>query len=108
MTIEIAVILSVLSVGFSIYFGITSNKRNKAKDDKQDASQMTTVLIKLETIGNGITKIETKMDRFEIDRKEDREKLIRVEESLKSAWIRIQELIKIIETMKKRSGEPEE
>ena len=108
MTIEVAVVLSILSVSFSIYFGITSSRRNKAKDDKQDASQMTTVIVKLENISTGITEIKAELNNVKNDRKEDREKIIRLDESLKSAWKRIEELIQIIDKMKKRSGEPEE
>jgi peptidoglycan hydrolase CwlO-like protein len=108
MTIEIALLISGISVAFSIYFGITNNKRNKKKDDQQDASQLTTVIVKLENISTGITEIKAELNNVKNDRKEDRETIIRLDESLKAAWKRIEELIKIIETLKKKSVNMEE
>lgn len=103
MTIEVALLISGISLAFALYQGISNMKRNQKNDVKQDASELTTVIVKLENIGSGIAKIEAKMNTFEVDRKEDREKIIRLEESVKSAWKRIE----IIES-KKRSGDPEE
>ena len=105
MTIELAYVISGLSLAFAIYTGIASMKRNQKVDDKKDASELTTVIVKLENIGYGITKIETKMNSIENDRKEDREKIIRMDESLKSAWKRIEELIQLYENSKKKSLE---
>lgn len=103
MTIEVALLISGVSLAFALYQGISNLKRNQRTDAKKDASEMTTVIVKLENIGSGIAKIEAKMNAYESDRKEDREKLIRLEESVKSAWKRIE----IIENHR-RSGEPEE
>jgi len=103
MTIEVALLISGMSLAFGVYQGISNMRRNQKAEDKQDASELTTVIVKLENIGTGITKIEAKMNSFESDRKEDREKLIRLEESVKSAWKRIE----IMENIKK-SAETEE
>lgn len=108
MQIEIAYVISALSLVFGIYSGITNMKRSQKVDDKKDASELTTVIVKLESISNGITKIESKMNSIENDRKEDREKLIRMEESLKSAWKRIEELVQLCEKLKNKSLEKEE
>lgn len=89
MTIEVALVISVLSVGFGIYQGILNIKRNEKNDTKTDASQLTTVIVKLENIGNGITEIKSEMTNVKNDIKEDRERLIRVEESAKQAHKRL-------------------
>jgi hypothetical protein len=85
----VAIIISGVSVAIAIYFGMVDKERNQKLDDKKDASDFTTVIVKLENIGSSINKIESKMDRFEVDRKEDRERLIKLEASVKSAWKRI-------------------
>ena len=90
MTIEVALLISGVSVAFGIYTGISNLKRNQKNDTKQDVSEMTTVIVKLENISNGITEIKSELNNVKNDRKEDREKIIRLEESLKSAWKRIQ------------------
>lgn len=89
MTIEIALLISVVSVVFGIYAGAMNLKRNQKFDDKKDATEMTTVIVKLENIGNGITEIKSEMLNVKNDIKEDRERIIRVEESAKQAHKRL-------------------
>ena len=56
MTIEIAILISGVSLAFGLYQGIVNLKRNNDLDVKRDVSEMTTVIVKLENIGNGITE----------------------------------------------------
>jgi len=90
MTVEVSLLIAVISVAFGVYSGIVSQRRNEKQDSKKDATDMTTVIIKLENIGTGIAEIKSEMTNVKNDRKEDREKIIRLEESLKSAWKRIE------------------
>jgi outer membrane murein-binding lipoprotein Lpp len=89
MSIEITILISGISVAFAIYFGIKNSKRNEKEDIKSDASQLTTVIVKLENISTGITEIKTELCNVKNDVKEDRERIIRVEESAKQAHKRI-------------------
>lgn len=98
MTIEISLLISGLAVAVSLYFGTKNSKRNDKQDTKQDAAEMTMVIVKLENINTGINKIEAKMNSFEADIKDINEKYARMDESLKSAWKRIE----IIEKSKER------
>jgi predicted RNase H-like nuclease (RuvC/YqgF family) len=89
MTLEVALLISGVSLAFAIYQGISNMKRNQKADDKKDASELTTVIVKLENIGTGITEIKSEMTNVKNDIKEDRERLIRVEESAKQAHKRL-------------------
>ncbi|MDD3049763.1 MAG: hypothetical protein PHR06_01305 [Candidatus Cloacimonetes bacterium] len=89
MTIELALLLSGISLAFGIYSGISNLKRNQKADDKNEASQLTTVIVKLENIGNGITEIKGEMSNVKNDIKESRERIIKVEESAKQAHKRM-------------------
>lgn len=89
MTIEVALLISGVSLAFAVYSGITNLKRNKSNDDKKDATEMTTVIVKLENIGNGITEIKSEMNNVKNDIKESRERIIKVEESAKQAHKRL-------------------
>lgn len=89
MTVEVALVVSVLSVGFGIWSGMSNMKRNEKTDTKADASQLTTVIVKLENIGNGITEIKSEMNNVKNDHKESRERIIKVEESAKQAHKRL-------------------
>lgn len=98
MTIEVALLISGVSLVFGIYTGIATIKRNQKTDVKQDASELTTVIVKLENIGNGITEIKSEMSNVKNDIKEDRERIIRLEESAKQAHKRL-------DNMENRKGE---
>jgi len=103
MTIEVALLISGVSVAFGIFAGISNLRRNQKLDDKKDATEMTTVIVKLENIGNGITEIKSEINNVKNDIKEDRERIIRVEESAKQAHKRIDEITKY-----KKSGDSHE
>ncbi|HUM44154.1 MAG TPA: hypothetical protein PKI14_14525 [Fervidobacterium sp.] len=96
MTIEVALLISGVSLAFGIYQGITNMRRNSKKDDQHDAAQLTTVIVKLENIGIGITEIKSEMSNLKNDIKESRERLIKVEESAKQAHKRLDTLEKVV------------
>lgn len=89
MTIEVALLISGVSLAFALYQGITNMKRNKTQDDKQDASQLTTVIVKLENIGEGVNEIKSDMKGVKEDVVELRERIVAVEQSAKSAHHRV-------------------
>lgn len=89
MSIEVALLISGCSLAFALYSGISNLKRNQKADDKNEASQLTTVIVKLENIGNGITEIKNEMSNVKNDVKESRERIIKVEESAKQAHKRM-------------------
>lgn len=89
MTIEIALLLSALSLAFGVYAGVSNLKRNERTDNKTDASQLTTVIVKLENISAGVSEIKAEMINVKSEIRETREKLVRVEESTKQAHRRI-------------------
>ncbi|WFR57272.1 hypothetical protein QA584_27320 [Anaerocolumna sp. AGMB13025] len=89
MTIEVAMLISGVSLAFGIYTGITNLKRNQKTDTKQDTAELTTVIVKLENIGNGISEIKSELTNVKNDSKEDRERIIRLEELTKQAHKRL-------------------
>lgn len=89
MTIELALVISGISLAFGIWQGVSNVRRNNRKDDREDATQLTTVIVKLENISSGVLEIKNKINSVENDIKESREKIIRLEESVKQAHKRI-------------------
>ena len=89
MTVEVALLISGVSLAFALYQGITNMKRNKTQDDKQDASQLTTVIVKLENIGEGVNEIKSDMKGVKEDVVELRERIVAVEQSAKSTHHRV-------------------
>lgn len=85
MQIEYAILASVVSVAIAIF----SFMRTMKKDSSEDASRMTTVLVKLENIQQGINDLKADVSSIKNDIKELDHRLTIEEESLKSAWKQI-------------------
>ena len=92
MTIEIALLISIISVFFAIFSGIVNMSRNKKQDDKKDAADFTTVLIRLDKISEDTNEIKNDMKSVRADVRHNSEAIIRIDESLKSAWKQINEI----------------
>ena len=85
----ISIIISALSLITAVYVALSNSKRNDKHETKTDASEMTTVIVKLENINNGVTEIKSELKTVKSDIKEDHERIVRVEESTKQAHKRI-------------------
>lgn len=92
MTMEAALVISGISLAFGLYQGISNLKRAEKQENKSEAAQITAVIVKLETIGEGVNEIKADMRNIKIDIYEIRERLSKVEESSKSAHHRIDEI----------------
>ena len=92
MTIEVALLLSFLSIFFAIFFGAISMRRNQKADDKREQSDMTTVIVKLESISSDTIEIKNDIKSLKSDVRHNSENIVRLDESLKSAWRRINEI----------------
>ena len=93
MTSEIALLIfSGLSLAFAIYQGVFNMKRDRTTSDKKEAIDLTTVIVKLEYIGTGITEIKSDIKNTKDEVRQLRDRLIKAEDSIKSAHRRISEL----------------
>jgi len=83
MTIEVALVISAVSLAFGIYQGVSNMKRNSKYDIKTDTSQLTTVIVKLENIGNDITEMKGDLRDVKVDIKDHSERLVKAEQQIK-------------------------
>lgn len=83
----IPIIISVLSLLLAAYTFLS-------KESKENTSELTTVIVKLENIGSGIADIKAELNTIKKDQRDDHDRLIRLDESLDSAWHRINTLEK--------------
>lgn len=95
MKIELITLISVGGICTSIYFGLSGFRRNQKSDDKQEASETTSMIVKMENIGNGVNEIKSDIKSIRDENKESRERLIIVEQSAKQAHKRIDKIEKI-------------
>ena len=63
-----------------------------SKNTKDTTAEMTTVIVKLESISSGITDIKKEIEGLKADQRDDHDRLIKVESSLKSAWKQINKI----------------
>lgn len=89
MVIDVPILISALSLLVAIIVAITSIRRGNSADDKQSASQITTLIVKLENIADGVNEIKSDMRNVKNDVQDLRDRLIIVEQSCKSAHHRI-------------------
>lgn len=90
-TIVISIISVCIAVGsftFGMYQYLVKNK-------KEDSSQMTMVIVKLEAIEGSTRKIESAIEDLKKEVRADHDTLIKLESSVKAAWRAIDELKKI-------------
>ena len=83
MTVELAVIISIISLGFGIYSGVANLKRNSRNDTKMNQSQLTTVIVKLENIGNDVSEMKSDLRDVKEDLKNHSERLVKIEQQVK-------------------------
>lgn len=88
MTVEISLLLSGISVAFAVFFGISSKNRNDRKDTEQEtedrASTHTLLMTKLENIADDVKDIKRDYRETNIEVQNLRERVVAVEQSLKS------------------------
>lgn len=89
MFVEVAIVISLVSLIFGIWSATSNLRRADRFENKTDATQLTTVIVKLESISNGVNEIKTEMMHVKTDIRDTREKLIKIEESVKHAHKRI-------------------
>lgn len=88
MTVELSLLLSGISVAFAIFFGISSKNRNDRKDTEQEtedrASTHTLLMTKLENIADDVKDIKRDYRETRTEVQDLRDRVIAVEQSLKS------------------------
>ena len=85
MVIDVPILISALSLLVAIIVAITSIHSRNASADKQEASQITTLIVKLENIADGVNEIKSDMRNVKNDVQDLRDRLIIVEQFTKSA-----------------------
>lgn len=63
-----------------------------SKNSKENTTELTTVIVKLENIGAGIADIKSEFAGLKTEQKEDHDRLIKLESSVKTMWKRVDEM----------------
>ena len=88
----IAILISIVSVVFSIFFGMKNNKRTDTKDIEERVKQNTKINMKLDNINSTTQDIKSQLSSVRSDIQKHNDKLIVLEQSCKQAHKRIDEI----------------
>lgn len=92
MTVEVALLISIVSVAFSVYFGLKNSKRTDAKDIEERVKENTRINAKLDNITQTTQDIKVEISSMREDIKSHNDRIIKVEESCKQAHHRLNTL----------------
>lgn len=88
--------ITILSISIGICGTVFGIRRNNKQDDKADATQITTVIVKLENITKELLEIKnefrTEIKGIKVLTETNTKDIIRIDESLKSCWNVINEM----------------
>lgn len=89
MTIEVTILISVISVAFAIFFGLSNYKRGNVNDLTEKVKEDTRFEMKLDEISRIVTDIKYDISATKKEVQELSNKLVAVEASVKSAHRRL-------------------
>lgn len=95
MMIEASTLVSIISLLFAaamLIVNLTNSRRSRRSDDKQEATELTTLLVKLENISTGVNEIKSDMRNMRTDVQELQGRVIIAEQSLKSLHHRVDKI----------------
>jgi septal ring factor EnvC (AmiA/AmiB activator) len=85
MMTYLPIVISLCSLGFAIYSALSKN-------NKDETTAMTTVIVKLDSLQSDIRDIKSEINNMRDDQRRDHDALIRLDASIKSAWKQIDKL----------------
>lgn len=83
MTIEVALLISFLSVAFSIFFGLKNNKRSDAKDIEERTREQTEINVKLGYITQNTQDIKEQINSLIRDVQKHGDRITQIEGNIK-------------------------
>lgn len=105
MSIEIALLISIVSVCFSVFFGLKNNKRSDTKDIEERVKENTRINMKLDNIASNTAEIKNEVSEMRKEINVHGDRIIKVEESVKSAHHRLDGLEKRLNGEEKRDND---
>lgn len=83
-TVFITITVSVIALVISAVSVFTNMRRANKKDDKEASTQMTTVIVKLENIGDDIKDVKTDVRELRGDMMNHTERLAAIEQKVRA------------------------
>ena len=91
--IEITLLISIISVSFSVFFGLKNSKKSDEKDIAERIARDTRTDMKLDEIGKDVKEVKETVRNIQNDVKDHEGRIVKLESSLKAEHKRLDELI---------------
>jgi peptidoglycan hydrolase CwlO-like protein len=89
MTIELALLISIVSVSFSIFFGLKNSKKSDVKDIEDRVARDTKTDMKLDEISKDVKEVKETVRNIQNDVKDHEGRIVKVEASYKRLHERV-------------------
>ena len=96
MTVEVALVISLVSVAFSVFFGLKNNKRSDTKEIADRIAWETKVTMNLENISRDMKDIKDLIKGVQNDVKDHEGRIVKLESSYKAAHKRLDEVFSMV------------
>ena len=103
--IEITLLISIISVSFSVFFGLKNSRKTDEKDIAERIARDTRTDMKLDEIGKDVKEVKETVRNIQNDVKDHEGRIVKLEASYKAEHRRIDEIHDILEL--KRGAENE-
>ena len=97
MMVEVALIVSIVSVSFSIFFGLKNSKKSDVKDIEARVARDTKTDMKLDEISKDVKEVKDTVRNIQNDIKDHEGRIVKLESSYKAEHKRLDELFAMIE-----------
>lgn len=96
MTIEVALVISIVSVAFSVFFGLKNNKRSDTKEIESRIAWETKVTMNLDSINRNMEEIKDLIRGVQNDVKDHEGRIVKLEASYKAEHKRLDEVFSMV------------
>lgn len=97
MSIEVALLISIISVAFSIFFGLKNNKKSDEKDIADRIARDTRTDMKLDEISSNVRDVKETVKNIQNDIKDHEGRIVKLEASYKAVHKRLDEVFSMAE-----------
>jgi peptidoglycan hydrolase CwlO-like protein len=97
MTIEIALLISIISVSFSMFFGLKNNKKSDQKEIAERIARDTRTDMKLDEISKDVKDVKETVRNIQNDVKDHEGRIVKLEASYKAEHKRLDEIFGMVE-----------
>lgn len=96
MTIEIALLISIVSVAFSIFFGLKNSRKSDEKDIADRIARDTRTDMKLDEISCNVREVKETVKNIQNDIKDHEGRIVKLEASYKAEHKRLDEVFNMV------------